>query len=77
MGRQRRGMWIKNTNERPVELVLGTRTLRLDPGDELAVTPDEVRDASMREHLQVRTVVIVRPTTQEEEDTLTAELGNG
>ncbi|HYE59350.1 MAG TPA: hypothetical protein VD948_12635 [Rhodothermales bacterium] len=77
MGRQRRGMWIKNTNERSVELVLGTRTIRLEPGDETAVTPDEVRDPNMREHLQVRTVVIVRPTTPEEEETLTAELGNG
>ena len=70
-------MWIKNTNESPVELVLGTRTIRLDPGDETAVAPEEVRDASMREHLQVRTVVIVRPTTAEEEETLMAELGNG
>lgn len=77
MARQRRGMWIKNTNDRSVELVLGTRTIPLEPGDEAAVTPDEVRDPSMREHLQIRTVVIVRPTTPEEEETLAAELGNG
>ena len=67
-------MWIKNTHERTVELVLDTRTIVLEPGDEEAVTPDEVRDASMREHLQVRTVSIVRPTTVEEEQVLIARL---
>ncbi len=74
MSRPRRGMWIKNTHERPVELILDTRTISLEPGDEEAVTPDEVRDASMREHLQIRTVSIVRPTTADEEATLVARL---
>ena len=41
------------------------------------VTPDEVRDASMREHLQIRTVSIVRPTTIEEEQALVARLAAG
>ena len=67
-------MLIKNTNERTVELVLTSRTLELEPGDEVPVTADEVRDAAMREHLQIRTVVIVRPTTPDEEDALVAKL---
>ena len=76
MSRQRRGMLIKNTNERPVELVLDTRTIALEPGDETTVSPDEVRDPAMREHLQIRTVVIVRPTSVEEETALAARLAS-
>ena len=34
-----------------------------------------LRDASMREHLQVRSVSIVRPTTEEEETAFAASLG--
>ncbi len=74
MARTRRGMLIKNTHERPVELVLASRTLGLGPGDEVFITAEEVRDAAMREHLQVRTVSIVRPTTPEEEEELLARL---
>ena len=76
MSRPRRGMWIKNTHERPVELILDTRTISLEPGDEEAVTPDEVRDVSMREHLQIRTVSIVRPSTPDEEAVLIARLAD-
>lgn len=67
-------MLLKNTNDRPVELTLASRVLRLAPGDEAAITADEVRDPAMREHLQVRTVVIVRPTSVEEEDALERRL---
>lgn len=74
MARARRGMLIKNTHERPVTLVLTTRTIDLDPGDEACITAEEVRDTSMREHLQIRTVSIVRPTTPEEEEELQARL---
>lgn len=76
MARTRRGMLIKNTHERPVTLVLQSRTLELGPGDEQFITADEVRDTAMREHLQVRTVSIVRPTTPEEEDDLQARLAS-
>ncbi len=74
MARARRGMLIKNTHDRPVTLALTSRTLALAPGDEQCITADEVRDAAMREHLQIRTVSIVRPTTAEEEEALQARL---
>lgn len=75
--RTRRGMLVKNTHDRPVELVLSTRTIRLAPGDETGITADEVRDEAMRDHLQVRTVSIVRPTTEQENDALVRELAGG
>jgi hypothetical protein len=70
-------MLVKNTHDRPVELVLSTRTIQLAPGDETGITADEVRDDAMRDHLQVRTVSIVRPTTEEENDALVRELQGG
>ncbi len=74
MARARRGMLIKNTHERPVALALATRTIHLEPGDETCITAEEVRDAAMREYLQIRAVSIVRPTTGEEEEALQARL---
>ena len=70
----RRGMLIKNVAERPLTLVLATRTLELDAGDEGLVTAEEVRDASLREHLQVRSIAVVRPSTDVEADELTRAL---
>ncbi len=67
MGRKRKGMVIKNTNDKPVEIVLASRSLRLAPGDEQSITADEVKDPLLCESLQVRAVSIVRPTTDEEE----------
>ncbi len=67
MGRKRKGMVIKNTNDKPVEIVLASRSLWLAPGDEQSITADEVKDPLLRESLQVRAVSIVRPTTDEEE----------
>ena len=64
---RRRGIIIKNVSERPLEIALSTRTLRLAPGDERPVTPKEVRDAGLKDPLQLRTIAIVRPTTEEEE----------
>lgn len=64
---KRRGMLIKNTNNRPVEIAMTTRTLLLSPGEEQLVTAKEVRDGTLRENLQVRAVSIVRPSTEEEE----------
>ncbi|MCB0719251.1 MAG: hypothetical protein KDD65_12465 [Bacteroidetes bacterium] len=66
-GRQRRGMVIKNTNATPVSVQMTTRAILLRPGDEEMVTAEEVQDAGLRDHLQVRSVSIVRPTTEEEE----------
>ena len=68
MSRKRKGMIIKNTDDRSVEIHLTTRTLVIRPGEEYALTADEVKDSVLREHLQVRTISIVRPTTETEED---------
>ncbi len=67
MAVKRRGMLIKNTNDRPVTIDLAHRKLTLTPGEERFVTAEEVREASLRESLQMRSVSIVRPTTLEEE----------
>ncbi|MEZ4700071.1 MAG: hypothetical protein R2834_07055 [Rhodothermales bacterium] len=74
ISKQRRGMVIKNTNTRPVDIAMKTRPLRLNPGEEKAVTAEEVRDGDLREKLQVRAVSIVRPTTIEEEEALIREI---
>ena len=68
-------MLIKNLSERPLTIEMETRTLELEAGDEVAVTAEEVRDSVLREHLQVRTIAVVRPTTAEENDQLEQELG--
>ncbi len=70
-------MLIKNVTERPVQLRLKARTLDLGPGDERLITADEVRDAVLRDSLQVRTVAVVRPATEEEGAALVRELRNG
>lgn len=65
--RKRRGMIIKNTHLKPVEIKMKTRTVVVEPGQETLLTAEEVRDPVLREHLQVRSVSIVRPATEEEE----------
>ncbi|WP_228350633.1 hypothetical protein [Rhodocaloribacter litoris] len=72
--RKRKGMLIKNTNPRPVVIEMATRTLRLGPGEEKLITAEEVRDAELREKLQVRAVSIVRPAEPQEEEALLREL---
>ena len=59
-------MIIKNVVERVLTLELSSRVVTLDPGEETAVTAEEVRDVVLRENLQVRTIAIVRPTAAEE-----------
>ena len=71
---RRRGMLVKNVSEAPLAIALRTRTLALDPGDEQLVTADEVRDAALRDHLQVRTIAVVRPATEEEGEALARAL---
>lgn len=68
--RIRRGMLIKNLGTESLTIRMISRKLTLGPGDEAALTPDEVRDPVMRENLQVRTIAIVRPTTPEEDEEL-------
>lgn len=74
MARARRGMIIKNTNDRPVDIEMATRRIRVHPGQERMITSDEVRDPALRAKLQVRAIAIVRPVTEEEEQQLRAEL---
>ena len=68
MSRKRKGMVIKNTDDRTVEVKLATRSLVIQPGEEYPITADEVKDPVLREKLQVRAISIVRPTTDDEED---------
>lgn len=63
-------MLIKNLSERPLTIRMTTRKLELEAGEEIAVTAEEVRDSILREHLQVRTIAVVRPTTSEENEEL-------
>ncbi|HET6568920.1 MAG TPA: hypothetical protein VFG50_13220 [Rhodothermales bacterium] len=74
---KRRGMLIKNTNNRPVDIIMVTRHIRLSPGEEQLVTAKEVRDPVLRENLQIRAISIVRPSTEEEEDELIRRLEGG
>ncbi len=60
-------MIIKNVVERPLALKLDTRVVHMEPGEEVAVSAVEVRDVVLRENLQVRTIAIVRPATEEED----------
>ncbi len=60
-------MFIKNTSTKPVEIEMKSRKIVVNPGQELLLTAEEVRDPVLREHLQVRAVSIVRPASEEEE----------
>jgi len=70
-------MIIKNVTEDTLELRLDTRTVSLDPGEEQPVTAVEVRDPRLREALQVRSIAIVRPTTDAEAGALADALSEG
>lgn len=70
----RRGMLIKNVAERPLTIRLRTRVIKMKAEEELLVTAEEVRDSILRENLQIRTIAIVRPSTEEENDALAQEL---
>lgn len=68
-------MLIKNLGEHPLTIRMSTRKLELGAGEEVAVTAEEVRDTVLREHLQVRTIAVVRPTTADENEQLERDLG--
>ncbi len=70
MSRKRKGMIVKNTEERSVAIKLATRTLVIHPGEEYVLAAVEVKDPVLRENLQVHTISIVRPMTEAEEDEL-------
>lgn len=60
-------MLIKNVTEADVAIPVATRTIHMAPGEEVLVTRVEVKDPVLRENLQVRTIAVVRPGTDEEE----------
>ncbi len=64
---KRRGMYIKNVSEKLVQIVMEHRTLEMTQGEITMVTAAEVRDPVLRENLQIRTIAIVRPATEDEE----------
>lgn len=68
--RDRRGMLIKNNGDNEVEVSMSSRTLRIGPGEEKFLTPEEVRDSTLREALQERSISIVRPATEAEDEAL-------
>ncbi len=72
--RERRGLLIKNNGTETVRVSMASRMLRLGPGDEKLITPDEVQDPMLREALQERSISIVRPATEEEEQALQERL---
>jgi len=72
--RERRGMLIKNTGSKSVRVAMASRIIRLGPGDERFITPEEVRDPMLRESLQKRTIAIVRPATPQEDEALQERL---
>lgn len=69
-------MLIKNNGTETVRVSMASRLLRLDPGDETVITPDEVQDPMLREALQERSISIVRPATEEEEQALQERLND-
>lgn len=75
MGKTRRGMIIKNTNDRPVDIEMATRKITVNPGEEKMITAEEVRDPILRQKLQIRAISIVRPATADEELELRDMLG--
>jgi hypothetical protein len=74
--RTRRGMIIKNNGPDEVRVEMQSRVLRLRSGEERVITPSEVRDPRLRRALQERSISIVRPATEAEEEALQDRLGD-
>ena len=66
-------MVVKNVTEGPLTVRLDSRSISLDPQGETVVTAEEVRDRTLRDCLQRRTLAVVRPATAEEVAPLAAE----
>lgn len=67
-------MWIKNTGNDDASVSMDSRTIQLAPGAEKLLTPEEVRDDTLRRALQERSIAIVRPATEEEDEGLQERL---
>ena len=63
-------MLIKNNGNETVQVSMASRTLTIGPGEEKFLTPEEVRDPTLREALQERSISIVRPATKAEDETI-------
>ncbi|MEM1056149.1 MAG: hypothetical protein AAGI52_11530 [Bacteroidota bacterium] len=63
---ERRGMVIKNVTESSLAVRLRSRQFSLESQEETVVTAEEVRDRTLRDHLQRRTLAVVRPATEAE-----------
>ena len=70
---ERRGMVIKNVTESTLAVRLTSRQFSLESQEETVITAEEVRDRTLRDHLQRRTLAVVRPATAEEVATIGAE----
>lgn len=68
--RERRGMLITNNGTDEVTVSMASRTLTIGAGEEAFITPEEVRDPILREALQERSIAIVRPATEAEDEAL-------
>jgi hypothetical protein len=53
---------------------MASRNLHLNPGEESFITPEEVRDTTLRRALQERSIAIVRPATPAEDKALRERL---
>lgn len=69
----RRGMIIKNVTGEPLTVRLTSRTFKLEAQEETVVSAEEVRDRTLRDHLQRRTIAVVRPATDEEVEAIGSE----
>ncbi|MFP4227326.1 MAG: hypothetical protein ACLFTE_00695 [Salinivenus sp.] len=72
--RDRRGMLITNNGTEQVRVSMASRMLRIGPGEQALITPEEVRDPALREALQERSIAIVRPATEAEDEALQKRL---
>jgi len=68
-------MWIKNTGSEEACVSMASREICLQSGEEKLITPEEVRDPTLRRALQERSISIVRPATEEEDEALQERLG--
>lgn len=63
---ERRGMVVKNVTEGPLTVRLASRSFSLESQEETVVNAAEVRDVTLRDCLQRRTLAVVRPASAEE-----------
>jgi len=70
-------MLITNSGTEEVEVSMASRVLRIGPGEDAFITPEEVRDPKLREALQERSISIVRPASKAEDENLRERMDQG